>query len=316
MNDKNAIQQAGLMSDVDIKNAINNNEMLITPFNIEEPDEKLTPSGFNFSFTKFIISRNKKIFYEICENEKELYFDLEPGDTALALTKESIWVSKSIGGTFHSKVKYVAEGLGHISTTLDPGWQGQLLISVNNPSKKCKKIVIAKKEENNIKYKTFITLYLYRLISPTLSDSDNTDSRLVDINSILQSAKNKDQKNLCKIIANMLIDISSQKVPNLNNSINIKKDIEKYKERHQKMLDSLEKENSLIKNTSKKIIWQKRRWFVFIVIVLVFFVSLLFMGILNFSNDDNVKWLITFYTTLIGVPTVNLIYNKLKDKIL
>ncbi|MEO1560372.1 MAG: deoxycytidine deaminase, partial [Cyanobacteria bacterium J06632_19] len=48
-------------------------------------------------------------------------------------TLESISLSKEIGGTIHSMVsKAVLQGLSHISTTVDPGWSGKLLISIHN----------------------------------------------------------------------------------------------------------------------------------------------------------------------------------------
>nr|WP_251499304.1 hypothetical protein [Otoolea muris] len=41
-----------------------------------------------------------------------------------------------MAGTFHAKVSRVCQGLGHISTTLDPAWKGQMIISINNPTAK------------------------------------------------------------------------------------------------------------------------------------------------------------------------------------
>lgn len=161
----------GMMSHNDIINSMDRGEMFIVPaFYMPEcinpdkeidpnnrliKDKRLTPAGFNFSFTPFIVSLEDKNVIPIYENffEKktegyisEVYFKLKSGDTALALTRESIWVNGSIAGTFHSKVRFVAEGFSHVSTTLDPGWQGQLLITVNNPNKEEKKVVIGKKD--------------------------------------------------------------------------------------------------------------------------------------------------------------------------
>ena len=182
------------MSDIDIRKAIQSGEMAIAPFNIDKTDERLTPAGFNFSFTNFIISLNERKPYEVLEEQVDenesvsnVYFELKPGDSALALTRESIWVSGSIAGTFHSKVAYAALGLGQISTTLDPGWQGQLLISMNNPNASPVKVVIANRDKcGQLCYKNFITLCLYRLESPTKSKSDNVYARLEIIENVLK----------------------------------------------------------------------------------------------------------------------------------
>lgn len=244
----------GMMSNSDITEAIMNREMIITPFDEQFPDRKrLTPAGFNFSFTRFIISMNKKMFFKIYEsatydrNIDELYFLLEPGDTALALTYESIWVSKKFAGTFHSKVGYVSQGLGHISTTLDPGWMGQLLISINNPNTNSIHVVIGKRDKRNnlIEYNSFITLCLYRLISPATALSDNSCARLDILYDIL--AKNSTSTNEMNILKNNInklrniIDTRDKLHPYRFNEKNPTPDeVQTFKNDHMELLKSLD----------------------------------------------------------------------------
>jgi hypothetical protein len=83
---------------------------------------------------------------------------VEPNDTVLILTQEEVWVSEQIAGTFHSKVGIVSSGFGHISTTLDPNWEGPLLISLNNPTRKRLKLIIGKEEAEATNYNSFVTL--------------------------------------------------------------------------------------------------------------------------------------------------------------
>ena len=52
--------------------------------------------------------------------------------TACILTKEAIYVSAKIGGTYHSRVSLVKMGFGHIGTMLDPKYCGQSLIMLHN----------------------------------------------------------------------------------------------------------------------------------------------------------------------------------------
>lgn len=65
--------------------------------------------------------------------EKERDIEIEPNDTVVIETLESVSLSKEVGATIHAMVsKAVLYGLSHISTTIDPGWTGKLLISVSN----------------------------------------------------------------------------------------------------------------------------------------------------------------------------------------
>ena len=52
--------------------------------------------------------------------------------TACILTKEAIYVSAKIGGTYHSRVSLTKMGFGHIGTMLDPKYCGQSLIMLHN----------------------------------------------------------------------------------------------------------------------------------------------------------------------------------------
>ena len=151
-----------MYSDSDIRKALDK-EIVIYPF-----DEKdLTPVGYNLNPSDFVFSINSKKI--IAANNG--YYDIAAHDTVLILTKEAIWVSKKIAGTFHSKVGVVSQGFGHISTTLDPNWHGPLLISLNNPTDNMLKLPVNK---------SFVTLVLYRVTTPAEKQHDNRASR-VDI---------------------------------------------------------------------------------------------------------------------------------------
>lgn len=70
----------------------------------------------------------KNIFPEPC-------YEIEAGDTALVWTNETLHVSDKMGGTLHSKVKQATLGFSSISTTLDPGWNGVMLIAITNKNR-------------------------------------------------------------------------------------------------------------------------------------------------------------------------------------
>ena len=92
--------------------------------NLKGASYNLTASEFAWSLStkqRIYNSQNKKII-------------IESGDTALIETNETIWVSKKIMGTYHSRVTQVSHGTGHIGTTLDPNYIGPSLIAVHNHS--------------------------------------------------------------------------------------------------------------------------------------------------------------------------------------
>lgn len=123
-----------MLSREDIKKYIISGDIQIYPFE----KKNLTGIGYNLSTTHFAFSINKGILLTVYtkttpDGEKH-YVIIPKNDTVLFFSKEYIGVSNKIAGTFHSKVGRVCQGLGHISTTLDPTWHGQLIISVNNPT--------------------------------------------------------------------------------------------------------------------------------------------------------------------------------------
>lgn len=60
------------------------------------------------------------------------YILIPAKETVSILTKETLWVSNKISGTYHSRVSLSAKGLSNISTTLDPNWVGFSLITITN----------------------------------------------------------------------------------------------------------------------------------------------------------------------------------------
>lgn len=50
-------------------------------------------------------------------------------------TEDVLGVENNIGGTYHSKVGLVSQGLGHIGTMLGPNFSGHSLIAIHNVSK-------------------------------------------------------------------------------------------------------------------------------------------------------------------------------------
>jgi deoxycytidine triphosphate deaminase len=136
-----------MLSNEDIKKELGKN-IYIYPLNVDN----LKGNTINLSASQYAWSLKKECSI-VTDNE----ISIPPNDTALIYTEETIYVTKKIGGTYHSKVKLVSKGLGHIGTTLDPEYIGPSLIAVHNHSDK--KIIIKVGD-------TFVSLVLYYLHSP------------------------------------------------------------------------------------------------------------------------------------------------------
>lgn len=93
-------------------------------------------------------------------------------DTALIMTEEIIHVSSKLGGLYHSKVKHVSNGMGHIGTTLDPEWYGKSLIAVHNVSDDDYVINVGD---------TFVSLTLYYLNNEEKDTPSNNFSGRCDV---------------------------------------------------------------------------------------------------------------------------------------
>ncbi|HLO89093.1 MAG TPA: deoxycytidine triphosphate deaminase [Nostocaceae cyanobacterium] len=116
------------LSDRDIKRELGNN-ILIYPFN----EGNLKGASYNLTASKLAWTiRDGKSIYD---STKEKII-IPPNSTVLIYTNEAIWVAKKISGTYHSKVRLVSQGMGHIGTTLDPDYKGVSLVSVHNHSEK------------------------------------------------------------------------------------------------------------------------------------------------------------------------------------
>lgn len=70
------------------------------------------------------------------------YIILLPHSTTLVETEEVIAIGNNIGGTYHSKVGLVSQGIGHIGTMLGPNFTGNSLIAIHNITNEVLKIQV------------------------------------------------------------------------------------------------------------------------------------------------------------------------------
>lgn len=164
----------GILSDRSIERALDEGDIFIAPFDRKQ----LQSAGYNLTPTCFVYSTKHRCLLNVIENEDETYVMIDRNDTVLIKTRESIAISSNLAGNFFSKVKIVSEGFGHVATTLDPEWEGKLLISINNPTNKKIKFSIKKKVYGATIYNSFVTVEFIGLSSETEKKSDNPPGRL------------------------------------------------------------------------------------------------------------------------------------------
>lgn len=163
-----------ILSDIDIQNEMAKGNLFIAPY---EPLQ-LQPSGYNLTPTRLIYSTKRKKLLPVYEKNNEVYVMVERNDTVLVRTRETLIVPAKLAGAFYSKVKVVSQGFGHVSTTLDPHWEGQLLISLNNPTDRKLKFSIEKNVYGKTIYNSFVTVQFMTLRTSTPKHSDNLSGRL------------------------------------------------------------------------------------------------------------------------------------------
>jgi len=95
---------------------------------------------------------------------------IKPGDTALITTLEEIRMPKNnkFSALISSKVSKVSKGLSSLSTTIDPDWEGTLLITLHNNSQE---VVKLKYEE------TFCTVVFFENKSASTKESNHNSGR-------------------------------------------------------------------------------------------------------------------------------------------
>lgn len=147
-----------MLSIVDIKRNLGKNIYIypLTTSSIKSNSVDLHASKFAWSATtkKSLFNGSDKII-------------IPPHDTALIYTQEAIYVSNKIGGTYHSKVRLVSDGLGHIGTSLDAQYIGLSIIAIHNITNTTKELQVGNE---------FVTITFFYLHSDDYIDAISHDN--------------------------------------------------------------------------------------------------------------------------------------------
>jgi len=147
-----------MLSDTDIKRELGRN-LFIYPLK----GENIKGASINLSASRFAWSLETK-----CEIVKNGQIIIPPHDTGLIETEETVAITGRLAGTYHSRVKSVSMGTGHIGTTMNPYWIGHSLIAIHNHTDQAVKIPVGS---------PFVTLVLYYLNRKAKRLEDNSPGR-------------------------------------------------------------------------------------------------------------------------------------------
>lgn len=115
----------GELSDKDIRKLMGK-QIYIYPFK----EKNLKGGSYNLTASKCALVIDKDKSQKLITHGDEII--IPAGMTGIVETNECIHVSRWITGTYHSKVKLVNRGIGHIGTTLDPDFFGVSAIALHN----------------------------------------------------------------------------------------------------------------------------------------------------------------------------------------
>lgn len=184
-----------MLTDTDIRKILcdklewkGDNTLRIYPF----LEDCLTPVGYDLRVGGSFASRRKGL--KPLKPGKKIA--IKPGETVLIRTYEKIGMprNESLSGFVFSKVSIVSEGLSHVATTVDADWEGELLICVNNPTKK--RILLNHR-------KPFCTLVFFENTDKPTKNSDYPPDR---VEGLMEEFGSKDKLiiRVIKLLINLL----------------------------------------------------------------------------------------------------------------
>lgn len=98
-------------------------------------EDNLTPVGYDLSIGEEFVKLKQGIKKGYLRNDEDKLI-IKPNEIVAIRTYEDICMpqNKKISGIVVSKVSKVEEGLSHISTSIDPDWKGNFIITIANHS--------------------------------------------------------------------------------------------------------------------------------------------------------------------------------------
>ena len=182
----------GQLSNVDIKNELKKEGgmSIITCMdinkNIHAASVDITPTIVCMSAKSGML---QTVYDKRTQSANSYYIYVKPHDTILIISNELITLPNYISGYVTSRVSNIVNGFGHICTTIDPNWQGALLIGLNNPTNRTIKIDVGTttrfSTDKNMAYPTdkkpLATLTFHYLSTETKEHTSKYSSMRTDL---------------------------------------------------------------------------------------------------------------------------------------
>lgn len=283
----------------------------IYPFNsdnIKENSINLSSSNYCWSMTKgkcyfdtegqlFTTNNKNNSLKEIqCQKGKNCvkkinnieYIILLPYSTTLIETKEVIGIDNYIGGTCHSKVGIISQGIGDIETMFGPNFCGHFLISLHNSTNRPKKIEVGK---------TIVSLVFHYLDTPIDRDNSTIGAHIDKMSSLGIVLSPSETEELTTDWKRNLGDIRSKM-----------KESKEYKD-HEKQLKGKN-------NTDLKKYFNMRNLVIFIVLISILVIMYKICGYMDTKNK-NAVWTNRFWDvgcSGIIVMIIQLVFGFIKPK--
>ena len=225
----------------------------------------------------------------IIKEETDKFLILLPHSTTIVETSEVIAVGNNIGGTFHSKVGIVTQGIGDIGTMLGPCFCGHLMIALHNLTNEVKTLKIGD---------TFVSLVFHYLDTPSDISKNSNISGHVDKLSELGIHITRETREFLSDDWKMDIKSVSAKMKNSN----------EYKEYVEKKRNERKKEWVQYVNVKNSLL-------LFVAVLMVFL-----LGAVAYYADSKSKmdvWVDRYWTILIAsivAPLVASLGNLFKKK--
>lgn len=154
------------------------------------------------------------------------YIILLPHSTTLIETEEVLATGNNIGGTYHSKVGIVSQGLGHIGTMLGPNFTGNSLIAIHNISDEILKIRVGD---------SFVSVVFHYLDSPINASNPTVSGHLdkmaqlgINLNSYESSKLSEDWRKKKEEVREKMINSNPYKRYLNSKKINLFTSIRQY----------------------------------------------------------------------------------------
>ncbi len=140
----------------------------------------------SYDLTPTIIAMSaKRGMLETVYREKRFPFryfiTVKAKDTVLIICNEYLRVPPYIAGHVVSRVTRVTQGFGHISTSIDPNWDGALLIALSNPMNKPLKVYVGANVLGLDSRNPLATIIFHYLNQPIKDDRSECPGMRIDL---------------------------------------------------------------------------------------------------------------------------------------